>query len=188
MNILFSKSSLVMNHTWFVLWFTGLSWAGKTTLSDAVFEKLQSMDLARIQQLDGDLVREHITKDLGFSKEDREENIRRITFIAWLLSQHGVGVLATFISPYTAMRQHVKEHTTNFIEVYVNAPLGVCEDRDVKGLYAKARSGEIKQFTGISDPYEAPTHPDIEVRTDLLSLEASVDQVVHYLKQHNHIS
>ena len=158
-----------MKHTWYVLWFTWLSGAGKTTLSDAVFARLQERWVSPIQQLDGDLVREHITRDLWFSKADREENIKRITFVAWLLSQHGVGVLATFISPYVQMRQYVRDNTTNFIEVFVNAPLSVCEDRDVKWLYAKARTWEIENFTWISDPYEAPTDPEIEVRTDLCS-------------------
>ncbi len=153
-----------------------------------MFAKLDELGVSPIQQLDGDLVREHITKDLGFSKEDREENIRRISFIAGLLSKHGVGVLATFISPYKAMRTYVKEHTTSFIEVFVNAPLRVCEERDVKGLYAKARTGEIENFTGISDPYEAPTSPDIEVRTDLLSIEESVEQVISYLEENKYIS
>jgi len=167
---------------WFTLRFTWLSGAWKTTLSDAVYAKLQELQIDRIQQLDGDLVREHITKDLWFSKEDREENIKRITFVAWLLSQHGVWVLATFISPYREIRQYVAGNTTNFLEVYVNAPLSVCEDRDVKWLYAKARSGEIKNFTWISDPYEAPEEPAIEVRTDLLSIDESVEQVLSYLK------
>ena len=172
---------------WCVLWFTWLSWAGKTTLSDAVTARLTQMWITNLQQLDGDLVREHITKDLWFSKADREENIRRITFIAWLLSKHGVGVLATFISPYREMRAHVRSHTTHYIEVYVNAPLRVCEDRDVKWLYAKARTGEIKNFTGISDPYEPPESPEIEVRTDLCEIEEGVDQVIAYLEEHGYI-
>lgn len=174
-------------NTWYVLRFTWLSWAGKTTLSDAVFARLQELWVQRIQQLDGDLVREHITKDLWFTKEDREENIRRITFVAWLLSKHGVGVLATFISPYVKMREYVKNHTTNFIEVFVNAPLNVCEDRDVKWLYKKARDWEIKNFTWISDPYEAPESPEIEVRTDVCSIEEGVDQVIKYLLENEYI-
>lgn len=140
------------------------------------------MKVDRIQQLDWDLVREHITRDLGFTKEDREENIRRITFIAGLLSKHGVWVLATFVSPYRAIRQYVADNTTNFIEVFVNAPLAVCEDRDVKWLYAKARAGEIKNFTGISDPYESPEEPAIEVRTDQCSIDEWVDQIITYLQ------
>ncbi len=171
-----------MSKKWFVLRFTGLSWAWKTTLSNAVHKRLIESWITSIQQLDWDLVREHITKDLGFTKEDREENIRRISFIAWLLSKHGVGVIATFISPYQKMRDYVRSQTTNFIEVFVNAPLATCESRDVKGLYAKARSGEIKNFTWISDPYEAPSNPDLEVRTDLLSIDESVDLVINYLK------
>ena len=176
-----------MKNTWFVLRFTWLSGAGKTTLSDATFARLQEMGVTTIQQLDGDLVREHLTKDLWFSKEDREENIKRISFIAGLLSQHGVGVLATFISPYIKMREMVRSSTTNFIEVFVNAPLSVCEDRDVKWLYAKARTWEIANFTGISDPYEAPTDPEIEVRTDLCSIHEWVDQVIAYLEENHYI-
>jgi len=176
-----------MKKTWFVLRFTWLSWAWKTTLSDAVYKKLEEMNIERIQQLDGDLVREHLTKDLWFSKQDREENIRRITFIAWLLSKHGVGVLATFISPYCEIRKYVADNTTNFLEVFVNAPLNVCEERDVKWLYAKARAGEIKNFTGISDPYEEPENPAIEVRTDLQTIDDSVKQVIMYLQDNNYI-
>ena len=176
-----------MQHPWFVLRFTWLSGAGKTTLSDAVFARLQEMWVPMMQQLDGDLVREHITKDLWFTKEDREENIRRITFVAGLLSKHGVWVLATFISPYISMREYVRSNTTNFIEVFVNAPLNICEDRDVKGLYAKARTWEIKNFTGISDPYEAPETPEIEVRTDLCSIDEWVEQVIKYLEENKYI-
>ncbi len=176
-----------MPNKWFVLRFTWLSWAWKTTLSDAVYKRLEEINIDRIQQLDWDLVREHITKDLWFSKEDREENIKRITFIAWLLSKHWVGVLATFISPYRAIRQYVADNTTNFIEVFVNAPLKTCEERDVKWLYAKARSWEIKNFTWISDPYEQPENPAIEVRTDLKTIEESVDQVISYLQNTKNI-
>lgn len=173
---------------WFVLRFTGLSWAGKTSLANAVFARLQETWVKRIQQLDGDLVREHITKDLWFTKDDREENIRRITFVAWLLSKHGVWVLATFISPYREMRQYIRTHTTNFIEVFVNAPLAVCEQRDVKWLYAKARKGAIPHFTGISDPYEVPENPEIEVRTDKLPLQQCVNKVVDYITHHGYLS
>lgn len=173
---------------WYVLRFTWLSGAGKTTLSDAVFDHLQKSWIQNIQQLDWDLVREHLTKDLWFSKQDREENIKRITFVAWLLTKHWVWVLATFISPYVNLRKYVRDNTTNFIEVFVNAPLNICEDRDVKGLYAKARKWEIENFTGISDPYETPENPEIEVRTDLCSIQEWVNQVIAYLQEHNYIA
>lgn len=163
------------------VWFTGLSGAGKTTITKALTEKLKSEGYG-IEVLDGDIVRENLTKGLGFSKEDRDENIRRIGFVANLLTRHGVIVLVSAISPYREIREEVKQKIGNFVEVFVNAPLAVCEDRDVKGLYKKARAGEIKTFTGISDPYEAPLNPDIECRTDLEELSESVDKVINKLK------
>ena len=144
-----------MQHRGVTVWFTGLSGAGKTTISRAVAEKLRSLD-CKLEILDGDIVRENLTKGLGFSKEDREENIRRIGFVAHLLTRNGVIVLVSAISPYRSMREEAKQRIGDFVEVFVNAPLNVCEERDVKGLYKKARAGEIKQFTGISDPYEPP--------------------------------
>lgn len=158
------------------LWFTGLSGAGKTTISHAVAEKLQA-DGAKFEILDGDIVRENLTKGLGFSKEDRDTNIRRIGFVAHLLTRNGVIVLVSAISPYRHIREEVKATIGDFIEVFVNAPLAVCEERDVKGLYKKARAGEIKSFTGIDDPYEAPSNPELECRTDLETLDESVGKV-----------
>ncbi|MCF7861788.1 adenylyl-sulfate kinase [Candidatus Woesearchaeota archaeon] len=166
----------------FVLWFTGLSGSGKSTIADRVKEELLKKNIP-IEQLDGDEVREHLTRDLGFSKEDRDENIRRIAFVAKLLSRNKVGIIASFISPYEDIRKEVRDSVTNFIEIYVNAPLEVCEARDVKGLYKKARAGEIKNFTGISDPYEEPKNPEIELKTDKSSIEECVKQVIHYLKE-----
>ena len=159
------------------LWFTGLSGAGKTTISQAVEKELRSRD-CNIEVLDGDIVRQNLTKGLGFSKADRDENIRRIGFVAHLLSRNGVIVLVSAISPYRAIRDEVRQRIGDFIEVFVNAPLEVCEERDVKGLYKRARAGEIKQFTGIDDPYEAPLNPEIECRTDQESLEESVAKVL----------
>src|SRR5215510_13927077 len=124
-----------MEHPGFVLWFTGLSGAGKTTISLALIPKLQERGV-KIERLDGDVVREGLTRDLGFSKEDRDKNIERVTFVAKLLSRNNVGVVASFISPYAATRDFVRRETTNFIEVFVNAPIEVCAERDVKGLYA----------------------------------------------------
>ena len=158
------------------VWFTGLSGAGKTTISQAVEKELRSQGY-KVETLDGDVVRQNLTKGLGFSREDRDENIRRIGFVANLLTRNQVIVLVSAISPYNAIRSEVRQRIGNFIEVYVNAPLAVCEQRDVKGLYKKARSGEIKNFTGIDDPYEPPMNPEVECRTDKESLEQSVAKV-----------
>ncbi|MCL1469781.1 adenylyl-sulfate kinase [Argonema antarcticum] len=169
------------------VWFTGLSGAGKTTISRAVEVALRSRDYS-IEILDGDVVRENLTKDLGFSKEDRDNNIRRIGFVAHLLSRNGVIVLVSAISPYREMRDEMKKRIGDFIEVYVNAPLAVCEERDVKGLYKKARAGQIQHFTGIDDPYEAPLQPDVECRTDIESVEESVAKVLHKLEAGGYIN
>jgi adenylylsulfate kinase len=159
------------------IWFTGLSGAGKTTITKALAEHLNQKDYS-IEVLDGDVVRQNLTKGLGFSKEDRDENIRRIGFVANLLTKHGVIVLVSAISPYQQIRQEVREKIGDFVEVFVNAPLATCESRDVKGLYKKARAGEIKGFTGIDDPYEAPLDPEVECRTDLETLEESLSKVL----------
>jgi adenylylsulfate kinase len=163
------------------LWFTGLSGAGKTTSSSAIADKLRA-DSYKLEVLDGDIVRTNLTKGLGFSKEDRDENIRRIGFVSQLLTRNGVIVIVSAISPYRAVREEVREKIGDFVEVFVNAPLAVCEERDVKGLYKRARAGEIKQFTGISDPYEPPNNPEVECRTDLETLDESINKVLDYLK------
>ncbi|MEL6403585.1 MAG: adenylyl-sulfate kinase [Chloroflexota bacterium] len=170
----------MINHPGFTLWFTGLSGAGKTTVAKALYTRLEEMGM-RVERLDGDVVRQSLTKDLGFSKEDRDKNIERVTFVAKLLSRNNVAVLASFISPYAKTRDYVRNETTNFIEVHVSAPLEVCEERDVKGMYAKARSGEIKNFTGISDPYEEPQNPDILLPTHEQTLEESVEMLIEEL-------
>ncbi len=159
------------------VWFTGLSGAGKTTICMAVEQKLRAQGY-KVEVLDGDVVREKLTKGLGFSKRDRDENIRRIGFVADLLTRNGVIVLVSAISPYRQVRDEVRQQIGSFIEVYVSTPLSVCEQRDVKGLYKKARAGEIKQFTGIDDPYEAPTNPELECRTDLEMVKESTDKVL----------
>ena len=171
----------------FTLWMTGLSGAGKTTVAKALTELLTARGIL-IERLDGDVVRESLTKDLGFSKEDRDKNIERVTFVAKLLSRNNVGVVASFISPYAETRDFVRRETTNFIEVFVHAPIEVCAERDVKGLYAKAFAGEIPNFTGVSDPYEAPENADIVLNTHLETIEESVQKVVDYLEQHGYIS
>ncbi|MEO1208752.1 MAG: adenylyl-sulfate kinase [Cyanobacteria bacterium J06638_20] len=168
------------------VWFTGLSGAGKTTIRMAVEKELRDRGL-KVEVLDGDIVRQYLTRDLGFSKADRDENIRRIGFVSHLLTRNGVIVLVSAISPYAAMRQEVREQIGDFVEVYANAPLSVCESRDVKGLYKKARAGEIKQFTGIDDPYEAPANPEVECRTDLEALEESAAKVLSYLESKGYI-
>ena len=162
------------------LWFTGLSGAGKTTISQAVEKELRLLDY-KVESLDGDVVRQNLTKGLGFSREDRDENIRRIGFVANLLTRNQVIVLVSAISPYREIRTEVRDRIGNFIEVYVNAPLEVCEERDVKGLYKKARSGIIKNFTGIDDPYEPPINPEVECKTDSETLEQSVAKVLAQL-------
>lgn len=171
-----------MNQRGVTVWFTGLSGAGKTTISQAVAEKLRLQGY-KLEILDGDIVRENLTKGLGFSKADRDENIRRIGFVSHLLTRNGVIVLVSAISPYSEIREEVKQKIGDFVEVYVNAPLAVCEERDVKGLYKRARAGEIKNFTGIDDPYEAPFKPNLECRTDLEDLEESVAKVLNKLEE-----
>ena len=164
------------------IWFTGLSGAGKTTISRRVAEILQAQNYP-VEILDGDIVRTNLTKGLGFNKEDRDENVRRIGFVSHLLSRNGVIVLVSAISPYRNIREEVRKRVGDFVEVYVNAPLNVCEDRDVKGLYKRARAGEIKGFTGIDDPYEPPANPEIECRTDLEELSQSVTKVLDKLNE-----
>ena len=169
------------------IWFTGLSGAGKTTINTAFREKLQTQGY-KFEVLDGDIVRENLTKGLGFSKEDRDENIRRIGFVAHLLTRNDVIVLVSAISPYREIRDEVRGKIGEFVEVYVNAPLEVCEARDVKGLYQRARAGEIKSFTGIDDPYEPPLNPEVECRTDLEDLEESVSKVFAKLEELGYFS
>jgi adenylylsulfate kinase len=170
-----------------VVWFTGFSGAGKSTIADALTAKLKSEGY-QLEVLDGDVIRENLTKDLGFSKEDRDTNIHRIGFVAQLLARNGVIVLVPVISPYRAIREEMRAKIDNFIEVFVNAPISVCEERDVKGLYKQARAGKIKQFTGIDDPYEPPTNPEVECRTDLEELTESVDKIFTKLQESGYLA
>jgi adenylylsulfate kinase len=163
-----------------VIWFTGLSGSGKTTVAQVVEEKLLDAGVP-VEILDGDVVRENLSKGLGFSKEDRDTNIRRIAFVAHLLQRNGVFVITAAISPYKAIRDEARAMIKDFVEVFADAPLEVCEERDVKGLYAKARAGEIKGFTGIDDPYEAPDKAEIVLKTGELSVEESAQQVIDKL-------
>ncbi len=163
-----------------IVWFTGLPSSGKTTLGREVYSRLRAENL-RIELLDGDAMRQQLGKDLGFSKDDREENIRRIAYVAGLLARNGIIVLVSAISPYRSMRDEVRRSTENFVEVFVNAPIGICELRDVKGLYRKARIGELTGLTGIDDPYEPPPNPEVECRTDIETVLESAEKVLQYI-------
>jgi adenylylsulfate kinase len=165
-----------------VIWFTGLSGSGKTTIAHQVEETLLESGVP-VEILDGDVVRENLSKGLGFSKEDRDINIRRIAFVAHLLQRNGVFVITAAISPYRAIREEARAMIKDFVEVYAEAPLEVCEQRDVKGLYAKARAGEIKGFTGVDDPYEPPPRPEVTCRTDQETVEESSQKVIDKLVQ-----
>jgi adenylyl-sulfate kinase len=169
-----------------VLWLTGLPSAGKTTIGDGVYKILKEKKLS-VVRLDGDIIRKTINKNLGFSKKDRNKNIEIAGSLAKLLNDQGNIVIASFISPYARQREKIREKINNFIEVFVNAPLKVCEQRDRKGLYKKARLNKINNFTGISDIYEEPQEPDIELRTDRDSINRSINKVIKYLKNNNYI-
>jgi adenylyl-sulfate kinase len=163
-------------HKGFTLWFTGMSGAGKSTISRAIELRLREMG-AKVEVLDGDVVRTHLSKGLGFSKEDRDENIRRIGFVSELLSRNGVIAIAAAISPYRAVRDEVRTRIPNFVEVYVHCPVEVLAERDVKGLYKRALAGEIAHFTGISDPYEPPLSPEVTVNSSAETPEQSVEKI-----------
>lgn len=173
------------DHKGFTLWMTGLSGSGKSTITDVLIDAFEDRDIP-LEVLDGDVVRENLSKGLGFSKEDRDINIRRIAFVADLLSRNGVPVITAAISPYRAIRDEARklheDAGATFVEVFVATSLEDCEARDTKGLYAKARSGEIKEFTGISDPYEEPLDPEIRVETHDKTPEQSAEQVLAYLE------
>ena len=171
----------------FTAWFTGLPCSGKTTVADAVADVLRERGY-RVERLDGDIVRKDLTSDLGFSKEDRDENIKRVTFVSKLLSRNGVVVLATFVSPYRERRRKTREDIGNFVEVFVRCPVDVCIERDVKGMYKKALVGEITGFTGVDDPYEEPENPEIILHTDRETLEESVQKVLDRLQKLGYIS
>ena len=170
-------------HPGFTIWFTGLSGAGKTTISEIVAPALRERGL-KIEVLDGDVVRTNLSKGLGFSKEDRDTNIRRIAFVADLLSRNGVGVITAAISPYAELRREARATMgERFIEVYVQASVEECAKRDTKGLYEKAFKGEIKEFTGVSDPYEAPESPEIRIESEHEEPEESAERILQLLEQ-----
>jgi adenylylsulfate kinase len=162
------------------LWFTGLSGAGKTTITEHLATALRSQGL-RVECLDGDTLRKTLTADLGFSPSDRAENIRRIGNLAQELTISGTIVLVAVIAPYRHLRAVLRQQIGNFVEVYVNAPLAICEQRDPKGMYRRARAGEIREFTGIDAPYEPPLNPEITCHTDQESIEESVQKILAYL-------
>lgn len=170
-----------MERTGFTVWMTGLSGAGKTTLALLLEQELRNRKIPYVQRLDGDTLRSGICSDLGFSREDRDENIRRVGYIAGLLSSNGVATLVSFISPYQEAREQARRCSPVFIEVYVACDLGTLMQRDVKGLYRRAVAGEIPQFTGISDPYEEPLHPELVIDTARESPEESVRRILALL-------
>lgn len=164
-----------------VLWFTGLSGSGKSTVSEKVYPILKDRGY-RVEHLDGDVIRDIFPKT-GFSKEDRNAHIRRVGYLASRLQAHGVFVIGSFISPYQESREFVRNLCEDFVEIYISTPLEECERRDVKGLYEKARKGEITQFTGIDDPYEAPKNPELEIDTTDISVDEAVQMVIRYLEE-----
>ena len=171
----------------FTLWFTGLSGAGKTTLADRMEEILKARGL-KVEMLDGDVVRTNLSKGLGFSKEDRDINIRRIGFVCNLLTRNGVVAIAAAISPYEEIRQENRKLIKHYVEVFCKCSLEKLVERDVKGLYAKAIKGEIKGFTGVSDPYEEPANPEVVVNTAEEAIEESIAKIIGKLEQLGYLS
>ncbi len=173
----------------FIIWFTGLSGSGKTTIARILEKRIKAAG-GRFESLDGDVVRTHLSKGLGFSKEDRDTNIRRIGYVGHLLQRNGVGVVCSAISPYRATRDDVREIVgEDFIEVYADCPLEVCATRDGKvEMYAKAMRGEIKEFTGVSDPYEAPEHPELHLHTNEETPDESADHIMRFLVERGYVA
>ena len=165
----------------FVVWVTGLPGSGKTTISKELEPKLRQIGLS-VEVLDGDEIRQNLSKGLGFSREDRETHLRRVTYVAKLLSRNGVGVIAAFISPYRNIRDYARKETTNFLEVYVKCSVETCAKRDPKGLYKKASTGQIKDLTGPQDLYEEPLNPDLVVDTEALTVTEGADLIMSRLK------
>lgn len=169
-----------------VLWFTGLSGSGKSTITEKVYKIISDLDY-EVEHLDGDVIRDIFPKT-GFSKEDRNNHVKRVGYLASRLQAHKVFVIGSFVSPYKEARDFVRNMCEDFTEVYISTPYEECERRDVKGLYAKARAGEIKNFTGLDDPYEAPENPELEIDTTNISLDEAVQMVIDYLNKHKAIS
>lgn len=177
---------MYMEHQGFTLWFTGLSGAGKTTISKIIADELRARGL-KVEVLDGDVVRENLSKGLGFSKEDRDTNIRRIGWVCEVLTRNGIVAIAAAISPYRAIRDENRARIGRFVEVYCLAPLDVLAERDVKGLYKKAMLGEIKNFTGVDDPYEPPVDPDVTIYSDREKITESAAKVLRKLEELGYI-
>lgn len=173
--------------TGYTIWLTGLSGAGKSTIAEALTRLLVERG-QRVEVLDGDIVRTHLSKGLGFSKEDRDTNIRRIGWVCDLVARHGGVAIAAAISPYRAVRDEVRRGTARFFEVFVDCPLEICIERDVKGLYAKALAGEIPHFTGVSDPYEAPLAPEVTVSTAAEPLGVSIERILAALEERGYLA
>ena len=171
----------------FTVWLTGLSGAGKSTIAQRLEHELRERGRG-VEVLDGDVVRTHLSKGLGFSREDRDTNILRIAFVCSLLTRHGVAVISAAISPYEEARRQARAQIGNFVEVYVHCPIDELTRRDVKGLYAKALRGEITNFTGVSDPYEAPANPDVVVHTDRETVEESVGKILAMLQERGYLA
>lgn len=169
-------------HNSFLIWFTGLSGSGKSTIANVVEQELHKKGV-KTYTLDGDNIRKRINSDLSFTPEDRTENIRRIAEVSNLMVDAGLVVLAAFVSPYKKDREDIRSivKDVNFVEIFVNTSIEECERRDVKGLYKKARAGEIKNMTGISAPYEAPDNPDIEIKTEEVTIKDAVNRIINYI-------
>src|SRR5437763_8412878 len=165
-----------MANAGFTIWFTGLSGAGKSTLSEIIGKRLKERG-RNVEVLDGDIVRTHLSKGLGFSREDRDTNIKRIGFVCSLLTRNGVVCISAAIAPYSEAREWARREIGNFVEVYIKCPLEVCRQRDVKGLYKLVDEGKIKNFTGVDDPYEEPEHPELVIETDKETIEESVSRI-----------
>jgi adenylyl-sulfate kinase len=181
------ESSMTKNGNGLVVWFTGLSGAGKSTLAEALVPKLLAVG-KKTEVLDGDVVRTHLSKGLGFSREDRETNVARIAFVSHLLARNGVTVLVAAISPFRETRQKARELIGDFVEIYVAPPLGECIKRDVKGLYKKAIAGEIQHFTGISDPYEEPLTPEMTIDTSSVSVDEGAMRILAKLRELGYVA
>jgi adenylylsulfate kinase len=166
-----------MGNIGFTLWFTGLPCSGKSSIADGVFRLIKDRNL-NVERLDGDIIRKNLWRELGFSKEDRNENIRRVVYLAKMLARHGIITITSFISPYQELRDYARQQIGDFVEIYVKCPINICMQRDTRDMYRDALAGKIKNFTGISDPYEEPPNPEILIESDKESLEESIEKVI----------